>query len=79
MARFPEDFIQRVHPAISGATQWTLSDADDNMLFSVVGGGTGIYGDGVRTFEMYDSNEGDVVLQYATAEEINDYLSKLEE
>jgi len=79
MARFPDDFIQKVHPVISGSTQWTLSDADDNMLFSVVGGGIGIYGDGVRTFEMYDCEQADVVLQNATIKEINDYLSKLEQ
>jgi hypothetical protein len=45
------------------------------MLYSVVGGGMGLYGDGVTTFEMYDFAHGDVVLQYATAEEINEYIS----
>lgn len=76
MAKFPQDFEKGPHHLIPGAVQYILNDADGNMLYSIVGGGAGIYGDGVRTFEVYSASDGDVMLTYATAEEINDYLEK---
>ena len=76
MAKFPQDFEQNAHPLIPGAVQYKLYDTDGNRLYSVVGGGMGLYGDGVTTFEMYSDNFGDVVLSYATADEINEYLEK---
>lgn len=76
MMKFPIDFEMKSHSVIPGAVQYTIHDTDGNMLYSVVGGGMGLYGDGVRTFEMYSSAVGDVVLTYATVEEINEYLSE---
>lgn len=75
MPTFPDDFNCSVHQNVIGATHWTLHDSDGNMLYSVVGGGVGLYGDGVTTFEMYDSQIGEVVLQFADIEEINNYIS----
>jgi hypothetical protein len=46
------------------------------MLYSVVGGGVGLYGDGMSTFEMFDCEVGDLVLEYADQDEINEYLRK---
>lgn len=72
--KFPDDFKKLKHRCIPGATQWTYSDSNDDMLYSVVGGGIGIHGDGVKTFEMYDTSKEDVVLSFATVEDINEYL-----
>jgi hypothetical protein len=74
--KFPQDFEEASHPLIPGATQYTLRHADGSRLYSVVGGGMGIHGDGKVTFEMYSDLVGDVVLSYATANEINEYLSE---
>ena len=76
MAKFPQDFTKEFHPLIPGAVQYKLYDTDGSRLFSVVGGGMGLYGDGVTTFEMYSDLAGDVVLTHATADEINEYLSE---
>lgn len=76
MVKFPQDFEMMSHPLIPGAVQYKVHDTDGNRLYSVVGGGIGLYGDGVTTFEMYSDAIGDVVLSYATAEEINEYLSE---
>jgi len=74
MAKFPQDFEKISHPLIPGAVQYMLHDTDGKRLYSVVGGAMGLHGDGVRTFEMYSDLVGDVVLSYATADEINEYL-----
>lgn len=76
MAKFPNDFAKQFHPLIPGAVQYTLYNTDGKRLYSVVGGAMGLHGDGVRTFEMFSDNLNDVVLSYATADEINEYLSE---
>jgi hypothetical protein len=76
MKKFPQDFEKISHPLIPGAVQYKLYDTDGSRLYSVVGGGVGIHGDGKVTFEMYSDLVGDVVLSYATADEINEYLSE---
>ena len=75
MAKFPQDFEKISHPLIPGAVQYKMYDTDGNRLYSVVGGGMGLHGDGVKSFEMYSDEAGDVVLSYATIDEINEYLS----
>ena len=76
-AVFPNDFSEREHPNVPGATQWRypkyLADGEITMI-SIVGGGYGLNGDGVRTFEMFDFREEDT-RGYMTKEEINDHLS----
>ncbi len=69
---FPDDFKQKIHPVILGATQWVYIK-DGEVQISIVGGGSGLYGDGVRTFEMYDFREHDVQ-GYLTEDEINEHL-----
>ena len=70
---FPESFKRKIHSVVPGATQWVLKDEEGNTVISVVGGGYGLYGDGVRTFEMYDFREEEPQ-GYLTKEEINKHL-----
>jgi hypothetical protein len=81
--KFPEDFSKRSHPVVKRAAQYLYPPLDPSVRFinketttiSIVGGGTGLYGDGVTTFELMDNREGkDDVLGYQTIEEINQYL-----
>jgi hypothetical protein len=70
---FPDSFERNAHGVILGATQWTLKGNDGNVIISVVGGGSGLYGDGVKTFEMYDFRE-DEPQGYLLEDEINEHL-----
>lgn len=54
------------------AKRWTYP-TDRKPVISIVGGGYGLYGDGVHTFEMYDFRE-DSPRGYMTKEEINKHL-----
>jgi len=80
--KFPESFEERVHPVVPGATQWLYFIPDNHpnpeliagqTIISIVGGGHGLHGDGVDTFEMWDFRE-DNPHGYLTAEEINQHL-----
>lgn len=71
---FPESFARRSHPVIPGATQWTYPKTGKTII-SIVGGGMGLHGDGVVTFEMYDFRE-EGPLDYLNHDEINDHLAK---
>lgn len=62
----------REHQIIAGAKQMTLS-VDDKVVVSIVGGGFGLYGDGVSTFEMWDYRE-DEPQGYLSVDEINQHL-----
>lgn len=72
---FPKSFVKRKHPCNPGATQW-MAVGPSGKDISIVGGGIGLYGDGVTTFEMWDLNtsgpEG-----WLSESEINEYLSNL--
>jgi hypothetical protein len=70
---FPQDFERTTHKVVPGATQWLWKNGD--IKISIVGGGQGLYGDGVVSFEMYDFREDDVQ-GYLTVEEINNHLKK---
>jgi hypothetical protein len=76
MAKFPQDFEKSSHPLIPGAVQYKLYGTNGKRLYSVVGGATGLHGDGVVSFEMFSDDLNDVVLSYATIHEINEYLSE---
>lgn len=69
---FPHDFQKRIHPVIPGAAQWVYIK-DGEVQISIVGGGSGLYGDGVRTFEMFDFRE-DEPQSYLLEDEINEHL-----
>jgi hypothetical protein len=71
--KFPESFIKRTHLVVPGASQW-LATKPNGVSVSVVGGGIGLYGNGVTTFEMWDGDE-DEPRGYLTIEQINEHLA----
>jgi len=73
--KFPDDFNKKPHPVIPGAVQYLYEpNGDYGDMISIVGGGFGLYGDGVTTFEMWDTKNDYDVQGYLTAEEINHWL-----
>ena len=70
---FPDHFTSKPHGLIPNSTQWMYEDEDGNKI-SVVGGGDGLCGNGVTTFEMWDSSE-DEPRGYMSKEEINNYIN----
>ena len=71
--KFPEDFTKTPHSIIPGAYQWLINVGEE--FISIVGGGFGIHGDGVRTFEIWDTRNMYDPMGYMTAEEINEHLA----
>ena len=69
---FPEDFTLEPHKVVANANQWLLKQ-DDKVIISIVGGGIGLYGNGVTTFEMLDFREEEP-RGYLTIDEINEHL-----
>jgi hypothetical protein len=65
IAQFPKDFASREHMCkrVMGAdgTHWTLRNEAGDDIVSIVGGvpESGLYGDGVTTFEMWDFAYGE--------------------
>lgn len=72
--KFPEDFTVEDHKIVKNAKQWFLKK-DNQVIISIVGGGNGIYGNGIHTFEMWDYRE-EVPQGYLTKNEINTHLEK---
>jgi len=73
--KFPEDFTKNKHRVVPGAHQWLFeyNNGDDEWI-SIVGGGSGLYGDGITTFEMWDNKNMPDPDGYLTAEDINQWL-----
>lgn len=55
-----------------GGKQWLFS-VDGKDIISVIGGGNGTYGDGVKTFEMWDFREEDVQ-GWMTVQELEQHI-----
>jgi hypothetical protein len=72
---FPNDFKSIPHPVTPGATQWTLNDSKGKTIISVVGGGIGLYGNGITTFEMWDFREEEP-RGYLSTNDINKHLKE---
>lgn len=77
---FPDDFQKKPHminnlPGAGDNWHWELVCPQTNsVLVSVVGGDfSGLHGDGVDTFEMWDFTEQDP-RGWLTAEQINEHL-----
>lgn len=72
--KFPDDFTKLTH-RLPGGVQYLykLNDEDNNMV-SIVGGAIGLRGDGITTFEMWDTKNDYDVQGYLTVEEINHWL-----
>jgi len=73
--KFPDDFKKAAHPVIPGAVQYKATKKCGTVI-SIIGGGVGLYGDGVTTFEMWDFSEDDP-RGYMTVKDINEYLETL--
>ena len=80
------DFKPHPNPYNKGAVQARLR-LNENVEVSVVGGGTGLYGDGVETFEIaaFDSSgnfiklaNNDDVLGWQSVAEINEIMAKFQ-
>ena len=72
--KFPDDFTKLTHRLPGGVQYLYKLNDEDNNLVSIVGGAIGLKGDGVRTFEMWDTKNDYDVQGYLTAEEINHWL-----
>ena len=70
--KIPEDFTVKNHQIVQNAKQWLLKK-DNEIIISIVGGGYGLYGNGIDTFEMWDYRE-DQPRGYLTKDEINTHL-----
>ena len=73
--KFPQDFEKIPHPVIPTATQWSYTKPNGTTI-SIVGGGFGLYGDGINDFEMFDFDE-EGPRGYMSIDEINNYLSTI--
>jgi hypothetical protein len=74
--KFPEDFVKMPHRVVPGAVQYLYEYKDDaDNMISIVAG-SGLWGDGVRTFEMWDTKHMYDPRGYMTIEEINEWLNQ---
>lgn len=75
-AVFPVSFESQAHPYCKECTTYRLYDPyGDDTLIMVLGGGFGVKGDGITTFELVDYRfDGGEPMEFVTAEEINRYL-----
>jgi len=48
-----DNLVFKPHPAVMGGVQATGNFPINGKWYSVVGGGVGLYGDGVNTFEVW--------------------------
>ena len=71
-----DDLEFKPHPNGLGGKQ-AVMEFDNGHRISVVGGGIGLYGDGVRTFEIWRSCDGDVK-GHLTPEEIDQEMIELQ-
>lgn len=75
--KFPEDFTKLKHRVIQGAYQWLFEyNNDTNEMISIVGGGFGIHGDGITTFEMWDTKNMEDPQGHMTTEDIQQWLDE---
>jgi hypothetical protein len=68
----------KFYPHKSGlGGQQAIMKFDNGHRISVVGGGIGLYGDGINTFEIWRSCDGDVK-GYLTPEEVTEEMVELQ-
>jgi len=79
-----DDLRFKPHSVVIGGIQARM-ELKNGYEISVVGGGRGLYGDGVKTFEiavfdrqgdMITLDNGDQVLGYQTMDEVTDAIQK---
>lgn len=76
-----DDIQFQPHRVVSGGIQGSLGfpnpDGGDDLWISIVGGGDGLYGDGVNTFEVWGSGMDDPH-GWASKEDVTQHLLKLQ-
>ena len=76
--KFPEDFVNRPDKVIPGAVRYLYEYKDDaDNRISILGRSSDIYGDGITTFEVWDTKSMMVLLDM-TVDEINEWLAREE-
>jgi hypothetical protein len=73
--KFPEDFTGKPHRVVPGAYQWLFEYNNTDEMISIVGGGSGLWGDGITTFEMWDTKNMDEPEGHMTTDGINQWLN----
>lgn len=74
--KFPDDFTKLPHKFISGTYQYLYHYNDDNRnRISIVGGALGLGGDGVKTFEMWDTKHMYDPQRHMSIDDINEWLT----
>jgi len=71
---FPDDYIKTSHRVVPDAVQYMPLKDKFPVFISVVGGGTGLYGDGENSFELMIGN---TVHGYLTAKEVDKKVNKV--
>jgi hypothetical protein len=66
------DLVFKTHPNGMGGVQATMKFPNGHSI-SVVGGSMGLYGDGVKTFEIWTSDNDDVV-GWLTPDEVTQHM-----
>lgn len=61
---------------VAAGMHFPLEDNGEGGWFSVVGGGTGLYGDGVSTFEVFAEGMGDPFTYLSKEQVTNEMLSR---
>lgn len=74
MIKFPEDFKVQPHSVVPNAMR-AVFPKEGKAVISIVGGGRGLYGNGITTFEMWDFRE-EQPKGYLSVEEINLHLEQ---
>jgi hypothetical protein len=72
-----ENLVFKSHPNGLGGVQATGHFPINGKWYSVVGGGVGLYGDGVNTFEVWGDDMEDPI-GYLTKDEVNDWLIEMQ-
>jgi len=68
-----ENLVFKSHPNGMGGVQATGNFPINGKWYSVVGGGVGLYGDGVNTFEVWGDDMDDPI-GYLTKDEVEEWL-----
>lgn len=68
-----ENLVFKSHPNGMGGVQATGNFPVNGKWYSVVGGGVGLYGDGVNTFEVWGDDMDDVI-GWLTKDEVEEWL-----
>lgn len=71
------DLVFHPHPRIEGGKK-SMMEFPNGHKISIVGGGFGLYGDGVNTFEIWRSCDSDVK-GYLTPEEVTEQMIELQD